>query len=266
MAFQSQVGAMVLSTRAVPFPRISAGVGAQAASTCAMTGRIRSQRRDTVDCEQPKMSPASSWVMLVRIRAVTIATDLNSPATAGRPPGRAASPMTPATRAASSASCPRLSPVRVSYRNGSSTEFPCLATRDSMAGTVLISSVTRRKSVIHRLICGYVDNANQAASDWRLMNRAPGSRHRRRPPGVFFGWKNFYIKDHSMLSPRQTMARIPQTGDDLLSMTAWRRPGLGVPAAGDDRGRQVAALRWPAGCDETRNANTTVELRYWLVA
>jgi hypothetical protein len=30
------------------------------------------------------------------------------------------------------------------------------------------------------------------------------------PPGVFFGWKNFYAKDHPMLSPRQTMARTPQ--------------------------------------------------------
>lgn len=69
-----------------------------------------------------------------------------------------------------------------------------------------------------------------------------------------------------MLSPRQTMARIPQAGDDLLSMTAWRRSGLGVPAAGGDRGRQAAALRWSAGRDETRNANTTVELRYWLEA
>jgi hypothetical protein len=30
------------------------------------------------------------------------------------------------------------------------------------------------------------------------------------PPGVFFGWKNFYTKDHPMLGPRQTMARTPQ--------------------------------------------------------
>jgi hypothetical protein len=30
------------------------------------------------------------------------------------------------------------------------------------------------------------------------------------PPYVFFGWKNFYTKDHPMLSPRQTMARIPK--------------------------------------------------------
>jgi hypothetical protein len=29
------------------------------------------------------------------------------------------------------------------------------------------------------------------------------------PRHVFFGWKNFYIKDHPMLSPRQTMARTP---------------------------------------------------------
>jgi hypothetical protein len=30
------------------------------------------------------------------------------------------------------------------------------------------------------------------------------------PPGVFFGWKNFFVKDHPMLSPQQTMARTPQ--------------------------------------------------------
>jgi hypothetical protein len=29
------------------------------------------------------------------------------------------------------------------------------------------------------------------------------------PPGVFFGWKNFFVKDHPMLSPQQTMARTP---------------------------------------------------------
>jgi hypothetical protein len=30
------------------------------------------------------------------------------------------------------------------------------------------------------------------------------------PRHVFFGWKNFYVKDHPMLGPRQTMARIPK--------------------------------------------------------
>ena len=30
------------------------------------------------------------------------------------------------------------------------------------------------------------------------------------PRGVFLGWKNFYVKDHPMLSPRQTMARTPE--------------------------------------------------------
>ena len=30
------------------------------------------------------------------------------------------------------------------------------------------------------------------------------------PAGVFFGWKDFYQKDHPMLSPEQTMARTPQ--------------------------------------------------------
>jgi hypothetical protein len=30
------------------------------------------------------------------------------------------------------------------------------------------------------------------------------------PRHVFFGWKNFYVKDHPMLSPRQTMTRLPK--------------------------------------------------------
>ncbi|MGD0376083.1 MAG: hypothetical protein ABSB01_16025 [Streptosporangiaceae bacterium] len=30
------------------------------------------------------------------------------------------------------------------------------------------------------------------------------------PAGVYFGWKNFYAKDHPMLGPRQTMARNPE--------------------------------------------------------
>jgi hypothetical protein len=30
------------------------------------------------------------------------------------------------------------------------------------------------------------------------------------PAGVFFGWKNFLVKDHPMLSPAQTMANTPQ--------------------------------------------------------
>ncbi len=30
------------------------------------------------------------------------------------------------------------------------------------------------------------------------------------PAGVFFGWKNFFVKDDPMMSPQQTMARTPQ--------------------------------------------------------
>jgi hypothetical protein len=30
------------------------------------------------------------------------------------------------------------------------------------------------------------------------------------PPGVFFGWKNFLVKDHPMLTPQETMANVPQ--------------------------------------------------------
>ena len=37
------------------------------------------------------------------------------------------------------------------------------------------------------------------------------------PAGVFFGWKNFYAKDHPMMSPHHTMARTPQ-----LSMISYQ--------------------------------------------
>jgi hypothetical protein len=36
------------------------------------------------------------------------------------------------------------------------------------------------------------------------------------PAGVFFGWKNFYVKDHPMMSPRQTIMRTPR-----LSMISY---------------------------------------------
>jgi hypothetical protein len=38
----------------------------------------------------------------------------------------------------------------------------------------------------------------------------PPRRDRGGPRRVFFGWKNCYAKDHPMLGPRQTMARIPK--------------------------------------------------------
>jgi hypothetical protein len=45
---------------------------------------------------------------------------------------------------------------------------------------------------------------------WNAVTRAA-------PAGVFFGWKNFYVKDHPMMSPPQTIARIPQ-----LSMISYQ--------------------------------------------
>ena len=44
-----------------------------------------------------------------------------------------------------------------------------------------------------------------------------GGRHRDRPGGEFFGRKDFYVKDHPMLGPRQTMARTPR-----LSMISYQ--------------------------------------------
>jgi hypothetical protein len=37
------------------------------------------------------------------------------------------------------------------------------------------------------------------------------------PPGVFFGWKDFYVKDHPMLDPQQTIERTPH-----LSMVSYQ--------------------------------------------
>jgi hypothetical protein len=37
---------------------------------------------------------------------------------------------------------------------------------------------------------------------WNSVTRAA-------PAGVFFGWKNFYVKDHPMYSPQATIARTP---------------------------------------------------------
>jgi hypothetical protein len=45
---------------------------------------------------------------------------------------------------------------------------------------------------------------------WTAVTRAA-------PAGVFFGWKDFYVKDHPMLDPRQTIARKPQ-----LSMISYQ--------------------------------------------
>jgi hypothetical protein len=45
---------------------------------------------------------------------------------------------------------------------------------------------------------------------WQAITRAA-------PAGVFFGWKNFFVEDHPMMSPRQTMARTPR-----LSMVSYQ--------------------------------------------
>ncbi len=45
---------------------------------------------------------------------------------------------------------------------------------------------------------------------WAAVTRAA-------PAGVFFGWKDFYVKDHPMLDPRQTITRKPR-----LSMISYQ--------------------------------------------
>ena len=74
------------------------------------------------------MSPAICWVMFVRIKVTTMATDLYRPITGGLPPGLTTFPAAAATRAASSVSCPRRSPVIASSRNGFSLGYPACVT------------------------------------------------------------------------------------------------------------------------------------------
>jgi hypothetical protein len=45
---------------------------------------------------------------------------------------------------------------------------------------------------------------------WDAVTRAA-------PAGVFFGWKDFYVKDHPMMGPRQTITRVPR-----LSMVSYQ--------------------------------------------
>jgi len=45
---------------------------------------------------------------------------------------------------------------------------------------------------------------------WEAITRAA-------PAGVFFGWKDFYVQDHPLMSPRQTMDRTPR-----LSMISYQ--------------------------------------------
>src|SRR5262249_60688359 len=48
------------------------------------------------------------------------------------------------------------------------------------------------------------------------------------PPGVAFGWKNFFVKDQPMLSPAQTMTTAP--GPALISYQRSWRPRRATPS------------------------------------
>ena len=52
----------------------------------------------------------------------------------------------------------------------------------------------------------HMDGQGTPHSKQKTWNAVTGAA----PPDVFFGWKNFYTKDHPMLGPRQTMARTPE--------------------------------------------------------
>ena len=140
-----------------------------------MAGRSRSCRRDTVAWEQPKMSPATSWGIFVRISATTMATDLYSPITAELPPGLTTSPVAGrGTRGQLgqlplAQPCHSLKPQRLLpgvSRLCDSTGFKREA--------VLIASPTRRQMLIHRRICGHVENLTELRPQPALLNKPPG--------------------------------------------------------------------------------------------
>ena len=112
-----------------------------------MTGRSRSRRRNTVGWEQLNKPAASSWVMFVRINVTTMATGRDSPAAAGRPPGRTAPPIAVAARAATSVSCPRVSPVRACYRNGFSLRIRMCDGTNPSGEAVRIRGAARRRQL-----------------------------------------------------------------------------------------------------------------------
>jgi hypothetical protein len=69
----------------------------------------------------------------------------------------------------------------------------------------------------------HMDGQGTPAVKLNTWNAVVGSA----PPGVFFGWKNFYDKDHPTLSPLQTMANTPQP-----VMISYQLPADGRARAG----------------------------------
>ena len=140
-----------------------------------MAGRSRSPPRGHVAWEQPRMSPAISWMMFVRIKVTTMATDLYRPITARLPPGLTTSPVAAATRAASSVSCPRRSPC---HSLKPQRLLPGVSRLCDSTGfkreAVLIASLTRWQVLIHRYIRGDVENFTELRPQSALMNEPPG--------------------------------------------------------------------------------------------
>jgi hypothetical protein len=52
----------------------------------------------------------------------------------------------------------------------------------------------------------HMDGQGTPAEKWQTWRSVLGAA----PRGVFFGWKNFLVKDHPMADPQQTMDRTPQ--------------------------------------------------------
>jgi hypothetical protein len=69
---------------------------------------------------------------------------------------------------------------------------------------------TRRQDLA---ILIHMDGQGTPAEKFQTWKAVTGAA----PPGVFFGWKDFYVKDHPMLSPRQTIAAASR-----LSMVSYQ--------------------------------------------
>ena len=73
---------------------------------------------------------------------------------------------------------------------------------------------------------------------WEAVTRAA-------PPKVFFGWKNFYVKDHPDVEPAADRGYGPAPVHDLLPVTTPFLGGRGQTGA-TPAGRRIVTRRRPA--------------------
>src|SRR3989442_342465 len=124
-----------------------ADVGEAAAWGVAVRGgRTRRKPGETVACEQPNSSPATSWALSWRNRNRVSTTARYSPTTRRRPFGCCHTPTSTNTPAASSVTCQAGRPVIRSQRGGRPSMISSLHTVEVIyrrAATVTVSDTPR---------------------------------------------------------------------------------------------------------------------------